>query len=312
MLRLAATLVLLAAACRQPSADARARRAMAEGKAQLALQTPAGKQAALAAYGEALRLWEDAGDLARQAEAAGMLGEVHDNLGDMAQAAAWSARALELYRRAGDRHGEAMALGWVGIAEVHLGQVAAALPRFREALAIARAAGDREAEGYALLNLAFGLARSETPSAVAEAIAANEAALPVYEALRDPENLAVVHNNLGRAALLLGDAARALHHHRAALEIRTREDLRLHVPWSYLNLAEVHLDLLDEPAIALDLDRKALDLAIASGNRLVEPYARHGLGAALLALDRPAEALPQLEQALAGWATQGPDRAPAT
>lgn len=303
-----AAALLFLGTCATESPRDRARRLDAEGRRLLDQQTAESKQAAVRAYRGALAAWAEVGDLKAQAESAGMIGEVYDNLGDMPEAAAWSERALDLYRKAGDRHGEAMAQSWVGIAEVHLGKVDAGLARFRAGLAIARAAGDREAEAYSLLNIGFGSQRSEHPGATAEGLAAMEQALPVYEVLGDHANRSVVHNNLGRAHFLLGDAARARAHHEQALAIRLEHDLKLHVPWSYANLADTYLDLLDDPAKALALGRQAVAAARASGNTLVEPYGHVSIGDAELALGNTEAALAAYRLARDGSREGGQDR----
>ena len=112
--------------------------------------------------GLTLTLGEDAG-------ASYDLGWAQDSTGDRAAALAAYDQALRLYQAAGDRGNEAATLSNIGLVYGGLGEPERALECYGQALPIAREVGDRAGEAVTRYNVAMiHLAQGELRRAVAE------------------------------------------------------------------------------------------------------------------------------------------------
>ena len=282
---------------RSPGPGERAAELSSRASAEFAKQTEATSRAAIALWEQAFAAWETLGDVAHQAEVAGSIGEVWDNLGDMTRARDWSLRAVELYRKAGDRHFEAEALCWTGVAEVHLGDYESAIARFEQARDLAKGYSDR-AYAHALLDLGFVWQRKDAHARAAEYLGQ---ARVIYERLGDTVQLGAVHNNLGYHYFLIGDAMRAELHHRHALVLRIANRLLLDQGWSWVNLGGVYLELGNDPERGLEAYERAIALWTAVGNRVGLPLAIDGRGRALRRLGRLDDARAAFTQAIEGY-----------
>lgn len=185
------------------------------------------------------------------------------------------------------------ALTIAGWARHRVGRTAEARALFEDGLQRARAAGARAAEGDCLLGLATTCLRA---GRLGEAREANEAALPILEAVGDRRSMAEAR--LQRGMLLSGDgrnldadrgeAVRA--EYLAALELsRSVGDRALEgrvVGW----FANVLLVGLGRPDDALEHYRRALALARESGNRRSEGNTQCDLGNACTETGRLDEA----------------------
>ena len=126
-----------------------------------------------------------------------------------------------------------------------------------------------------------------------------EGALKLYREIGERPSEVSVLNHLGTAARKLGDLRKALDDHEQARELAVAlGDARLEAV-SRLRLGEVRLEQGDASA-ALDEIAPALPSLKAAGLRQIELQALQLQGRALALAGRPQEAIPVLEEALAG------------
>ena len=127
------------------------------------------RTAALAAYGQALRLCRAAGDRRNEAATLTNIGAVYRGLGERQRALEYYGQALPIAREVGDRAGEAVTLSNLGLVYDGLGEPQRALEYYGQALPIRREVGDRAGEAVTRYNVAMiHRARGELGRAVAE------------------------------------------------------------------------------------------------------------------------------------------------
>ncbi|MDX2088858.1 MAG: serine/threonine-protein kinase [Kofleriaceae bacterium] len=213
-------------------------------------------------------------------------------------------RALAILERAlGPEHPElAKSLTHLGVIHRLRGDHAEAERHQARALAILeRALGPEHPDVAEALNN-LGVVRREQ-GRYAESRAAHVRALAIRERAYGPEHplVAMSENNLGITARGEGKFAEALRHHQRALEIRERT-LGAEHPKVALTLNHLGDSLLRAGDAGEALQRHAQALAIqARSLRADHPERVHSLrgqAAALLALDRPADALAAARRAL--------------
>ncbi|MBI5829907.1 MAG: tetratricopeptide repeat protein, partial [Chloroflexi bacterium] len=155
------------------------------------------RDAALASYEEALRLFRAVGDRLGEANVLQALGDVQSFRKDNGAALESYRQALELFRAVGARLGEANVLKALGDVQSFRDERDAALESYRQALELFRAVGDRLGEANVRLALG-GLKRRDKN--IAGARADFEGALRSYRAIGD-------RYSEGRALYRLGDCA---------------------------------------------------------------------------------------------------------
>ena len=112
------------------------------------------RAAALAAYGQALRLYRAAADRAGEAVTLSNMGAVYDGLGERQRALEYFGQALPIRREVGDRAGEAATLNNIGEVYRGRGELQRALEYYGQALPIRREVGDRAGEAVTRYNRA--------------------------------------------------------------------------------------------------------------------------------------------------------------
>ncbi len=308
-----------------------ARCQLALGGIDLALGQP---KPALEHYRQALDLFTEPADEPEQMVAWSGIGLAQTALGDTSGAATTHRQALALARHLGSPYEEGKVLNNLGLALHTQGSLREALEDYRQALVAFDRAGEQGAwKAYVLLNLATVYGTLGEPEA---ALASTRQILALQRTLGDRRgemrtlnNLGVLLYNLGdfgaaleaygsalalvreqgdrlrEAALLhnigfasygLGDDERALRNFEEALAIRRAagaipEQVRTEVA---IALARFRLG---EPAVALDIGRRAAETAGAISDHPGEMHARLLLGT-LLTAGQPAAALPELRRAL--------------
>jgi tetratricopeptide (TPR) repeat protein len=260
------------------------------------------------------------------------------DLGDYPAALAECDAAWRLRAPMQDKRGLARTLNNRGLALQRLGRHAEAEAAYRDALALNRARGDAEGEAVNLRNLAllasiegrYSLAREQLAQVMRlaaahaderwadverrlatlnlgvmlEKLGAYEEALGRYRELLaeedalEPRHRAALRINVGVVYRNLGDPVRALEAFRSG--VAAYEELgdtaSLANAWGNIGLVH-HLELRDF-ATAEQSYRQALDLALRSGDREEETWARIDLGRLLLDDGRLDEAEESLETAL--------------
>ena len=165
-------------------------------------------------YPAAIKVAEEAIELAQEAGLHGQVADAHLNLGrvywaqgEIRASVIHMAQALDLYRNLGDRRAEAQALLDYGYAVWDDGDAIAGVDYTAEALEVARETGDREIEGQALSNLGYA---AWAYGDYAQAERYIEAALALYRKIGAGRYVPESLNFLGQVALAQKDYARSL------------------------------------------------------------------------------------------------------
>jgi class 3 adenylate cyclase/tetratricopeptide (TPR) repeat protein len=181
----------------------------------------------LAKYGEARQRLERAVNLAQSisrddlvSSASRELGIVSDLNGDPNQAFAYFDQDLEIERRRDNRPGIGTALNNCGIVEWRRGNYRKALDLFEQSLAIDKEVGSRYSEGFVLGNLAMV---SSDLGDFTKAIAYAEESLEIHREHGNRYGVSRVLGMLGNALIRLGEYEKSLPIHEEGLLI-TRED----------------------------------------------------------------------------------------
>jgi class 3 adenylate cyclase/tetratricopeptide (TPR) repeat protein len=158
-------------------------------------------------YEQNLRICREIGDRRNEATSLSNLGVVAYVLGDYPRAEDYDLRALQLKREVGDRRGASLVLGNLSLLHSRQGRYAAALEESRASRRMAEELGARNELGYAWTYEGHALLGLER---YAEALEAYEHALAVRRELGQTRAALESQAGIARAALALGDRARAV------------------------------------------------------------------------------------------------------
>jgi DNA-binding SARP family transcriptional activator len=248
----------------------------------------------------ALTLAQQLGDRVHEVEAMSWLATLASEQSKWSEAHTWALRGLEGARATGNRSFEGRALRLIGIVALITGRPAEAVEWFEQGLAVHQAIGDLASTSTTQTNL--GIALSDL-GAWDRVIGITTELVPLKDALGDRLGAAHARHNQGLAYYTLGQRALA----RPILERVLQDAEAMHIR-RLTGLARNVLGLIaeddGEAQKALAWYQQALADAEATPAPLEAAYARHDLGALLLKLNQPAEALPQLEAARAAWVEQ--------
>lgn len=165
-------------------------------------------------YADALRLADEAYDLARaagytsgMAQAAETRGRVHHFRAEYEQARAFGQEALTLYEEIGDLEGQARALNVLGMLHREIGDLPAALDFHQRQISLFQQLGDQHGEGNGYAGIAAILHyQGETR----RALDYGEKALAIFRQIGHSGNTARMLNNMIEMHHALGDHQRAL------------------------------------------------------------------------------------------------------
>ena len=131
-------------------------------------------------------------------------------------------------------------------------------------------------------------------TAYGEALKFHQQALQIFEAIADTANLALAGQNLADACWFNGDYQMALLHQQRALRLAddSREKLRGHSTLGLILLS------LGDPDGALDAEKRALQLALATEETREQATIHKNLGLVYLQLRQPQQALASFRQAI--------------
>lgn len=138
---------------------------------------------AIELYEQSLVITREIGDKHSEGNTLCCLGIAYADLGELRKAIEFLEQQMVIAREIGDRRGEGDALSNVGIVYARFGELRKAIEFFEQAGVIAREIGDRCGEGTRLFNSALALEKLGDRT---HAIAHAEAALKVFEAIKDP------------------------------------------------------------------------------------------------------------------------------
>ncbi|HEY6321711.1 MAG TPA: CHAT domain-containing protein [Thermoanaerobaculia bacterium] len=244
------------------------------------------------------------GDDSGQAGTLFLLGYYHNVHGDAEQALQSYQDALELQLRAGDPHGLPWTYGELGVLYGYHGDTNHARDYLDLALELGQEAGDLEAQGFALEGQArFDIDLGDLQAAYDEYNRARKLLAPAGASAL----AAWAVDGLARVLLYLGEPERARQSYGEALS-----------DFDILHVSEGSVDALLGIGSALEAEgmgpralgyfTKALGIVRRDGLRTIEGVALYDLGRLHRELGQPAEAIPELETALALEAGHGPVR----
>ncbi|MEM8810295.1 MAG: CHAT domain-containing tetratricopeptide repeat protein, partial [Cyanobacteria bacterium P01_G01_bin.38] len=243
----------------------------------------------------ALPLAQQVNDLPLQAQLLANLGIVYRGRGKYGQAIEVYQQALALSRQLGDRNSEAQILGLLGNAHESLGEYQQATEQHQQSLTIAQQQQDWLSEATALGNLGAIQARLGN---YPKAIDFYQQAQQLSTAHNDLEGLAYVSNNLGSAYHALGDTEQAITYYQDSLSTAQRLQNRRLEGEVLGSLGLLYGDLADlEQALAYH--ENSLAIATAINNPKAISLALHNLGYTLYEAGELAAAETRLYDAIA-------------
>ncbi|MDF5729968.1 MAG: tetratricopeptide repeat protein, partial [Rhizonema sp. PD38] len=196
---------------------AAAEQALQEGFQLYRLGTAESRQKAIDKWFEALQLWQQLNDLAKQAITLNNIGLVYSDLGDLQKALEYYNQALPLRRAVGDKSEEATTLTNIGVVYDALGEKPKALEYYNQALLLFRAVGNKSGEAVILTSIG-GVYSDEGEKQ--RALEYYNQALPLRRAVGNKSGEAVTLTNIGLVYDDLGEKQKALEYYNQALPLR--------------------------------------------------------------------------------------------
>lgn len=249
----------------------------------------------------ALALARDLHDTARETEAIILFGNLSAEQGKWSEAQKWSLQALEHARATGNQSAEGRALRFIGVVTRTMGHPEDSIQWLEKAISVHRALGDRFQVSITQTNLCGSFNELGAWDRLIET--AQEVVL-FREELGDRVGASNTRHNQSLAYYALGEYATARQllerviRESEATQMRRRTGLARNV----LGLVADGEGNYEE---ALHLYRTALADAEAVNAETEMAYVQHDLGALLVRLNQPLDAIPLLETARAAWTKQG-------
>ncbi|HYR30176.1 MAG TPA: tetratricopeptide repeat protein, partial [Thermoanaerobaculia bacterium] len=247
-------------------------------------------------FDRALEVFTRADAIAHDAATQLWLGNVYDQRGEPAAAAAHFEKSLALAEAAGNQRATGRALHHLGILDRLSGEYARAAERWTRALAIFRAANDPSLEARMLVNLA------NTDSSVGSYDAAREkydAALAIYRSLGDVLGISTVLNNLAIDHRLQGQYSSALELLAEALELSRSIDDQEGVAYALGNMGNV-LSIQGRIVDALNAYQESNVINERLGNHEAVSFTLVGIGETYRTLGQTDQAEEHYRKAYAG------------
>ena len=252
-------------------------------------------------YQEALSLWRDVNDRAKEAETLYLIGNVYNLLGEKQKALDYLNQALPLNHAIGNRGAEAITLSTIGMIYDSLGERQKALDYHNQALPLNRAVGDRSGEAITLNNIG---AAYNSLGEKQKALDHYNQALPLFRATGVSLGEARMLTNIGSVYNSLGEQQKALDYYNQALPLLRAGGDRLGEARTLNNIGSVY-DGLGESQKALYFYNQALPLWRAVGDRSGEAVTLNNIGHVYHHLGEKKKALDLYNQALPLWRAVG-------
>ena len=255
---------------------AAAQLAFDEGRKSRALQTAAGRQAAIEKYERALALFQVAGDTYRRGLTLLSIGVTYFQMNQVRKALEYFNQALAIAVSIENRRFEAGTETFVGGMLDILGDVGKALDHHHRALKLARENGSQIAEGNALTNI--GKIYQDAAD-WQKALEFYSQALTVFRSVGSVQNEAITLNNIGAAYYLSGEHKKGLEYLQQALPLIRAGGNKNSEAYTLLNIGRIYRRL-GEFQKALDHSNQAQTIQRATGNRAQEGETLDEIGAA--------------------------------
>ncbi len=173
-------------------------------------------EAALFSAKDALRYYEQLGDIEQQAHLHNSIGNTLSNMGDNIESLHSFYRGLELHEAIGNIRGIQMSLGNIGTLFASLGDAERGLEYFERALAIALETSNTEDSGSHLCNIGNVYRKIGDYSRALEYF---HHALTIFEEIGDRRRIAALYGNIGTVSFYCGDFDDALSYLKNALQV---------------------------------------------------------------------------------------------
>jgi CHAT domain-containing protein/tetratricopeptide (TPR) repeat protein len=247
-----------------------------DGTKLLMQQTAMAQRAAIEKYGQALPLFQAAGDTYRRALTLQSIGMAYYSLNEIRKALEYFNETLAIAIATGNRRLEAGAETFVGGMLDILGDVGKALNHYQRALTLARDNGSRIAEGNALSNI--GKIYSDAAD-WQKALEFYGQALSVFRAIDSKQNEAITLNNIGIAYSQSGEQQKALEYLQQSLPLVRAGGNKNSEAYTLINIGRVHRRS-GEYHKALDYYSQAQAIQKETGNRAQEAETLDEMGVA--------------------------------
>ena len=253
-------------------------------------------QRALELYNQALALSREVGNHTREATSLSNLGLVYRKMGQFQRALEVYKQVLPLVRKVGDRAGEANTLTNMALAYNETGQSQRALEVYKQALPLLRKVGNRAGEAASLTSMGIIYRRMGQSKRAMKAL---DQALPLLREVGNRAGEVTALNNIGKVYYATGQPKQALEVlEQVLLLVREVED-RAGEAATLNNIALIYQEI-GQPQRALEVYKQALPLRREVGDRAGEAATLANMAEVLYRdLNRPHEAIPKMEQAIA-------------
>jgi CHAT domain-containing protein len=257
-----------------------------------ALERVGNDRAAMETYLECLALQRTQKDDSGVLNTLTDLGQTQQRLGDYAAALRRYQEAQELNGRVHDPAAAAVLLNNIGVVHEHMGRYAEALHNYQEALKTAHGAKLRIGLSQYLNNIGNIY---EMTGLHAEALQQFEESLKICRELNDQQHAAETLHNLGVVHDGLHHPTDALRHFQMSLDLKRRLGDRSGEALTLMSMGILQRRQEDYPA-ALETFRTSLKISHELGHRAEEALVLSNIGRVFIESNRPADALPPLEE----------------
>ena len=251
-------------------------------------------QEALKAFQEALAIFKQIGDTAREETTLNNIGEAYHNLGQYKKALDYYQQALAIGKKIKDTPGEGTTLNNIGAVYRNLGQYTKALDYYQQALVIVKKIGNTAGQGITLNNIG-GVYRNLAQ--YTKALDYYQQALAIRKKIGNKRGEGTTLNNIGAVYDDLGQYTKALGYYLQALEIFTQIGNTAAQGTTLNNIGLVYSNL-RQYGKALDFYLQALAIRKKIGNTAGEGTTLNNIGAVYSNLQQYSKALDYYQQAL--------------
>jgi CHAT domain-containing protein/tetratricopeptide (TPR) repeat protein len=260
-----------------------------------AVGTLASRKAGIQQFEEAIPLWQQLGNTAKEAASVNFIGEIYYSLSDFPKALGYFSQALPLSQRAQDRTLEGNILNNTALTYFSTGDTQKSLDYFLPALNLLRSTGDKGSEAVTLSNIGLVYNRIGEKQ---KALEYYNQALPLRREAKDPFGEAYTLTSLGGVYQSLGESEKALDYFERSLMLRRQvQDMR--GEGVTLNNIGLVYEGLGDKQKALENFTQALALNQKTGAKLSEAASLKNIGSIYTQLGDTQKALENLNQSLA-------------
>jgi tetratricopeptide (TPR) repeat protein len=196
--------------------NAQAERLLQQGLELFRQGTAESLKQAIAVSEKALKLYQEAGNLERQALSLPLLGRIYSDLGDKQTALDYYNQSLPLSRQVGNKALEATTLNNIGLVYSALGDKQTALEFYNQSLPLSRQVGNKAGEALTLNNI--GLVYDALGDKQ-QALDFYNQSLPLSRQVGNKAGEAATLTNIGRVYSDLGDRQTALDFYNQSLPL---------------------------------------------------------------------------------------------